>query len=643
MTLSYSQWQYGGLVRYDHVSGEAVDIKPRESADGPALVWNWDAPILISPHDSERLYYGAQVLFRSEDRGDSWTQISPDLTRGLDRNALEVRGRVWSVDAVAKNMSTSQYGNLTAVSESPLVEGLLYAGTDDGLIQISEDGGATWRRVASEELPGVPELTYVNDLQASLHDPNTVYAALNNHKSGDFAPYLFVSRDRGGSWSSISSDLPERGSTYAIVQDHVEAGMLFVGTEFGLFVTRDEGGSWLKVGAGIPTTAFRDLDIQRDQDDLVAGSFGRGFWILHDYSPLREMTTEVVEAPAHIFTPRAALAYREVTPMGIPGGQFYPGDRGKAFQGADFHVELNPDFGAWITYRLDESLETRKAERQSAEGDLRDEGADTPYPSWEELKFEDREESPAVVLTIRDADGQVVRRITGPTSAGIHRVTWDLSYPGTTPVTAGTSGDGQGPMAAPGDYTVELATFHESEFTTLTDPVPFRIEAVGEHTLPVPDRRATVDFLHDAGELQRQVMGANSALQDAMSNVRAMKNVVWRDPAGTPELRAEIRELELRLMDLSEAMTGDPTRPRRQEPAMPGIIGRLGQAIGNASSATYGPTGTHREQVEISRSGFEAVRGELTQAVEVEVPAMAERLRAAGFRWTPGQGVPNGG
>jgi hypothetical protein len=324
-------------------------------------------------------------------------------------------------------------------------------------------------------------------------------------------------------------------------------------------------------------------------------------------------------------------------------GDFYPGDPGKAFQGADFHVELNPEFGAAVTYRLAESLQTRRAERQAAEREQQEAGEDTPYPSWEELKLEDREEAPAVILTIRDADGQVVRRITGPASAGVHRVHWDLRYPGTTPVRAGTSSDGSGPLVAPGTFTVELATFAESEFTALTGPVEFDVVAIGEHTLPMPDRDAVVAFHLEAGELQRQVMGADAALQQAMDEVRAMKNAVLRDPKGTPELRDVARQLELRLMDLAEIMNGDPTKPRRQEPAMPGLTSRLGTAIGNSLGTTHGPTQTHREQLEIARAQWAAVRGRLEQAVEVEVPALAERLESLGLRWTPGMGVPGGG
>jgi photosystem II stability/assembly factor-like uncharacterized protein len=636
--IVYSQSQNGGLVRYDHRSGERVGIRPQPGPDGPPLVWNWDSPLIISPHDPARLYYGSQILFRSDDRGDSWRPVSGDLTRGIDRNTLEIMGRIWSVDAVAKNASTSQYGNMTALTESPLVEGLLYTGTDDGMVSVTEDGGATWRSI--EAIDGVPDLTYVNDLEASLHDPNTVYAAFNAHKQGDFRPMLYVSRDRGQSWSSINGDLPERGSTYTIVQDHVDANLLFVGTEFGIWVTRDEGAHWEELDAGMPTVAFRDLVIQREAEDLVGASFGRGFWIVDDYAPLRSIDTDVLAAEAHIFAPKPALAYPQSTALGIPG--FYPGDVRKGFQGGDYHLDENPPYGATFTYRLNEGLETLEAERQSSEREAAERGEGNPYPTWEEFRAEDREEEPAVVLTVRDIDGQVVRRVTGPTSAGIHRVNWNLRYPAFTPVTTSASPDGDGPQVAPGDFTVELATFHRGEFMTLTDPVRFEVRALGDFALPVQDRRTVLAFQQEAGELQRQIMGANSALGSAMEQVAAMKTVVVQDPAGTPELRAQVRALELELMDMQEAMSGDPTRPRRAEPAMPGILGRLGTAVGGSGS-TYGPTGTHREELELARTQWEAVRPNLTRLVETTVPEMVARLESLGMRWTPGMGVPRGG
>jgi photosystem II stability/assembly factor-like uncharacterized protein len=332
--IVYSQLQYGVLVRFDRATGERIDIKPRTAAGGPPLRWNWDSALLISPHSASRIYFTSQIVFQSDDRGNTWRAISPDLTRDLDRNQLEVMDRVWSVDAVAKNRSTSPYGTIVAFTESPLVEGLLYAGTDDGLIQVTEDGGENWLRI--DGVPGVPEMSYVNDLEASLHDPNTVYATFNNHKKGDFLPYVYVSADRGRTWTSITGDLPERGSTYTIVQDHVDPNLLFVGTEFGVFASSDGGGKWVQLKSGIPTISVRELEIQRRENDLVLATFGRGFYVLDDYTPLRDMSDATLAAEAKIFPIKDAWLYVQAGPLG--------GEE-KASQGACFYTAPNPPYG----------------------------------------------------------------------------------------------------------------------------------------------------------------------------------------------------------------------------------------------------------------------------------------------------------
>src|SRR5262249_23828560 len=277
----------------------------------------------------------AQRIFRSDDRGDSWRPISPDLTRQIDRNKLKVMGRVWSVDAVAKNSSTSFFGNIVSLSESPKKEGLLYAGTDDGLVQVTEDGGQAWRKV--ERFPGVPEETYVSRLEASRADADTVYAAFDNHKKGDFKPYLLKSADRGRTWTSIAGDLPERGTVYAVVDDHERPGLLFAGTEFGLYVTVDGGRRWVRLKGNLPTVAVRDLEVQRRENDLALATFGRGFYILDDYTPLRGLSEEMLAKEGTLFPVKRALMYTPATPLGL---------RDKAFMGDAFFSAPNPPFGA---------------------------------------------------------------------------------------------------------------------------------------------------------------------------------------------------------------------------------------------------------------------------------------------------------
>ncbi|MGI9517261.1 MAG: WD40/YVTN/BNR-like repeat-containing protein, partial [Pirellulaceae bacterium] len=430
----YSQWQYGGLVRYNRKTGLTVDIKPQPEKDGPALRWNWDSALLISPHNHERIYYGSQILFQSDDRGGSWRAISEDLSRNVDRNKLKVMGRVWGVDAVAKNASTSLYGTIVSVNESPHVEGLIYVGTDDGMLSVTEDGGENWKSVGRFGNLDVPEFGYINDIEADLHDENTVYVAVNNHKRGDFRPYIVKSTDRGETWTEITGNLPERGSVYCLKQDHENPDLLFCGTEFGCFFTIDGGNKWIELSSGLPTIAIRDMEIQARENDLVLASFGRGFYILDDYTPLRDLSEELLEGN-HIFPIKKGRMFRRSAPLA--GGA-------RAFQGANFYTAPNPPFGVTFTYFLKDSLKTKEAERKESDRKAKRAGRDVFYPSWEDLKVEDREIAPVVWLTIRDGEGNVVRRLPGSTSKGLHRTQWDMRH-----ASGGGRRGGGGPLAVP--------------------------------------------------------------------------------------------------------------------------------------------------------------------------------------------------
>ena len=312
-----------------------------------------------------RLYFASQRVWRSDDRGDSWTAISGDLSHGRDRLKEPMMGRVWSFDASWDLWAMSMFGTITSLSESPLVEGLLYAGTDDGRIHISEDGGRSWRAI--ERLPDVPDDFFVNDIKADLHDADTVYVVVDDHKSGDFSPYVLKSTNRGGTWTHISEGLPERHIVWRLVQDHVNPELLFAGTEFGVFFTVDGGQKWVKLAGGAPTISFRDLVIQQRENDLVAASFGRGFWILDDYSPLRSLTREA-----------ACKTKRPFSRCGKPTGTS-PGCRwviskenGKSSQGDSFFVAPNPPFGAVFTYYLSEDSGPAKEQRRESEKKTRE-------------------------------------------------------------------------------------------------------------------------------------------------------------------------------------------------------------------------------------------------------------------------------
>src|SRR6056300_1378509 len=312
--IIYPETQQGGLHRIDLVTGEQVYIQPQARAGEPHERFNWDAPILVSPHDPARLYFASYRVWKSDSRGDDWTPISGDLTRNEERLNLPIMGRQQSWDNAWDVMAMSNYNTITSLSESPLKEGLLYAGTDDGFIQVTDNGGSDWKKIPVTKL-GLPERSFVNDIKADLHDENSVYVVLDNHKEGDFNPYVFKSTDQGKTWSSISANLPKRTLLWRIVQDHIDPNLLFIATEFGVYTSLNGGGNWQKL-PGTPNMAFRDLTIQKRENDLVAASFGRGFFVLDDYSALRQMNDKALSADAALFETRPAKWFVQRSNLG---------------------------------------------------------------------------------------------------------------------------------------------------------------------------------------------------------------------------------------------------------------------------------------------------------------------------------------
>ncbi len=643
----YSQSQYGNLVRFDRKSGEIVDIQPQPEAGDAPLRWNWDAPLIISPHSAARLYYAAQRVFRSDDRGDTWRPVSGDLTRQVDRNTLPVMGKVWSVDAVSKNRSTSPYGNVVSLAESALVEDLIYAGTDDGLVQVTEDGGETWRKIATVPLggprgedivvPGVPERAYVNDLVASRHDAGTVYAAFNNHKSGDFAPYLLKSTDRGATWTQIAGDpeaggLPARGSVYAVDEDHEQAGLLFAGTEFGAFFSRGNG-RWVEL-AGVPTVAVRDLEIQRRENDLVLGTFGRGFYILDDYTPLRHATPEALEQEAILFPVKDAPMYMETQLLAM---------RANPFVGDAHYFAPNPPFGAVFTYYLKDGLETLTEQRQAAEKETEEAGGSVAYPTWDALRAEAREEKPAIVLTVTDAEGHVVRRLEGPVGGGFHRVAWNLRFPppdptSVTPIELGAFDDPiHGPMVVPGTYRVTLARRQGGETVPLGEPQSFDTVPISAGTLAAQDKAELLAFQRQTARLQRAVLGADAAAAEAEDRIAHLKVALRDAPAAGPALGQRLRDVEGRLQDLLITLRGDRVVRSHAEPTSPSILQRLDRVVAGHWTSTSGVTATHRRSYEVAAEAFGPLLEDLRQLIGVDLVAIEDELEAAGGPWTPGR------
>lgn len=632
--IVYAQAQYGVLVRYDRISGEQTGIQPKPGKGEDEFRWNWDAPLAISNHKSSRLYFGANKLFRTDDRGDHWVAVSPDLSRQMDRNSLPVMGRIQSIDAVAKHQSTSQYGAMVAFTESPLDEQLLYAGTDDGLIQVTEDGGKTWRRLESEKIPGVPERAYVNFLLASRHDPNVVYAAFNHHQYGDFKPYLFRSQDKGRTWAPIHNNLPERGSTYCIAEDHQDRDLVFVGTEFGCFVTVDGGKYWKALKAGLPTIAVRDMEIHRGENDLILGTFGRGFYVLDDYSPLRKMKPAYLAAPGGIFPVKDGLVYIEALPLGL---------RGKSFQGHAHYTAENPPVGTVFTYFLNEEVKTLKQVRKESEAGQIKNNAPIRYPTYAELQAEQQEEAPYLLFTIRNSDGQIVRKLKSGVDKGVHRIVWDGRYAPVNPVTlSGTGFDNPfaekeaGSLAMPGDYTVTMSLFQRGTFKDMSEAVPFKLNTLGGITLPAADRKAMVQFQREAQDLQRRVFAVSGMLEELSDRVRHLAKAAEKSGLGNQDLSETFESIGSKTRQIHLALYGDRDALRLDQPTRLGIANRVDWLTGDMWRSTSAPTQMQRDALQIANEALEPLMKEVRQLLEVELKHLEQKLGAAGAPYSPG-------
>jgi hypothetical protein len=630
--IAYASWQSGNVARIDRSTGEIVYLTPQpEPGDAPER-FNWDAPILISPFSPTRLYYASQRVWRSDDRGDSWKPISGDLTRNVDRLTLPMMGHRWGWDAPWDMYAMSEYSTITSLAESPQREGLLWAGTDDGLLQLSEDGGAHWRAIDVGSIPGVPASSFVNDVKADLFDADTVYVALDNHKSGDFKPYLVASHDRGKSWQSIAGDLPDRHLVWRVVQDEVQPKLMFAATEFGIYFTVDGGTKWVQLSGGAPTIAFRDLAIQRREHDLVGASFGRGFFVLDDYTPLRQVTAASLDSQALLFAPRKALWYFERRPLGGDGADD---------NGASYYVAPNPPYGAVVTYYLAEGLQTIQQKRQKAEKPLVDAAKDVPLPTWEELEAERREVAPMMVLTVRDASGQVVRKLTAPASKGFHRVAWDLRYPARDPLSQppGPNARFTGALAAPGHYTVSLGRLVDGVETEVAAPVGFDVERLRQGALPGATPEQVSEFAREVERINGEAEAASQALDHAAERVDLLGAVLERSTAPA-ELEAERTAIRADLYALDEAFNGNKSKGELSAAEAPTIQSRIQVAAFAGQFSTYGPTPTQRRSLAIGIDELAAFKKKLAEIVDVRIPALEKKLDAAGVPWTPGRPLP---
>ena len=619
--IIYAETQQGGLHRVDLTTGEQVSVQPQAAEGEPHERFNWDAPILVSPHNPARLYFASYRVWKSETRGDDWEVISGDLTRTEDRITLPIMGRQQGWDNAWDVGAMSNYNTITSLAESPIQEGLLYAGTDDGFIQVTENGGQSWRKIPVTSL-GLPERAFVNDIKADLHDVNTVYVALDNHKEGDFDPYLYKSTDKGMTWTSISSNIPERTIVWRMVQDPVEKNLLFAATEYGVYTSLNGGSSWQKL-PGTPTISFRDLTIQKRENDLVAASFGRGFFVLDDYSALREFTDQNLSKEGKLFEPRPAKWFVPRSNIGNTG--------------ADYYFAKNPEYGAVFTYHLSNDFTTQKSLRQKKEKDLNKANKNVPFPGWDALDQEGQEEAAQILLTITDQEGNIINKVKQKASKGSHRIAWNLEHFNPFPISlSGRSRRGGGALVTPGTYKASLHLEKGGQVTALDGPISFDVKAIRNGVLKGASYEDYNAFREELTEFLKEV----SAMQDAFSQSKkkhaAFVKALARSGATPGTIEPQLAQMKMDIYRIEQMLNGSASRDEIGERNPSGVQGFLYNAF-NGMENSYGPTAVHKKSLATSKSLFAKANMAVDQLSKVSIPAIEKALKQAGAPYINGE------
>ncbi|PKP30956.1 MAG: glycosyl hydrolase [Bacteroidetes bacterium HGW-Bacteroidetes-17] len=592
--ISFHESQNCGIRRYDHTTGNSVSIQPQPTID-EAYRWNWNTPYIISPFNSNTMYIAGNYVLKSTDMGGSWKKISGDLTRQIDKNTLPMMGKMWPPEAVAKNLSTSEFGNIFALIESPVKQGMLYAGTDDGLIWISENDGAEWTKF--DKFPGVPEMTFVNYILPSQHQEATVYACFDGRKnSSDFTPYLLKSTDKGKTWTSIASNLPS-GTVYCIQEDFKNPNILFIGTEWGVWTSIEGGKKWVQLKNGLPTIQVKDLTIQQRENDLVVATFGRGFYVIDNYAALREISEEISKKNAHLFEIEDALLYFPSTNMNYQG---------------DLHYETpNPDPSATFKYFIKDGYQTLKQKRIRAQQAAEKSGGVYPYPTEEELRAEENEARPELIFTVYDAGGNIMRKLNAPLRTGYNSLDWDLGYMAN-----------RGAKVPPGDYKVAIDKNINGKFTRLVEPKSFKVVSL-PNALGTPNYVANFNFIKEMSDLNTQVVVASNKITEMNTRITNMKNILANTPVEASVLINKLDAFQKEVDAVAKVIIGGFGAENT-------VASRVRFAMFTTASAQVDVTGSQKEQYAIAKEAFAGKANDLNNLFDVKLPALEKEFVAAG-------------
>lgn len=583
--ILYSCSQNGGFRRMNLYTKETKGIKPEPEDEKEKYRFNWNSPILISPHNSQTIYCGGNKLFKSTDMGDTWT-ASPDLTTQQDREKLPIMGILPDKNTLSLNDGISSYGNITTVSESPVGEGILWVGTDDGNLQLSKDGGITWINLI-DRVKGIPKYTYVSRVVASHFIEARAYVTFDGHRNNDFKSYVYATEDFGKTWKSLANDLPSGGSVNVIREHHRNQNLLFVGTERGAYFSINRGNNWIKFEGNLPTVPVDDIAIHPRENDLIFGTHGRSIFILDDITPLEELSKEVLDSESHFFTIRPAERF-----------QYYKhkGD----FTDHRMFIAPNPPYGAIITYYI------------NCELDEKDE----------------------VVITILDSDRNKIRELKGTKNQSFNRIKWDLRH-GALPVERERRTAQQrttqalvaqqrrsapsGPFVVPGEYTVKL-TVKEKTMST-----PVVVELDPRIKISIADLIAQRDSALKLDQLSAKASRVNGRIQDLESQVENVKKVLKKGRNIDEAIMADIDSLAKKLSDIRNKLMVDRRRipSWRSRRTVTRDINSLSRSI---TSYTAAPTTKNIKKIEKLFGELNKIIEEMNNLITVEIPKLNKRI-----------------
>jgi photosystem II stability/assembly factor-like uncharacterized protein len=601
--IVYAESQDGNLLRRNLKTHESRSIRP-QPPEGERYRFQWNSPLMISLHDPKTICYGGNYLFKSTDRGDSWTRLGPDLTTGQDRDKQLIMGKAPDKYTLSRHDGVQAWPAITTISESPLNKDLLFVGTDDGNLQITRDGGKNWKNVA-ERVKGVPKGTYVSRVVASRYNEGSAYATFDGHRNNDFGIYVYTTTDHGENWKPIRTGLPDNSGVVNVIREHHRnPKLLFAGTEHGLFISPDQGAHWTKLKLNLPTVPVDDIAVHPRENDLVLGTHGRSIWIFDDLTPLEQWSDAISVEDLHLFDIRPAIAWRIVNRGGAIGQKVFLGP--------------NPPSGALITYYLKSKPDSKEK----------------------------------VKVTISDKDGKVIRDLDGTKEAGVNRVNWDLRTQSVTEPPQTATETPAGPPAAaagggfggftgalrvePGEYTVKVAAGkHEQSKTVVVEEDP-RI------TLSAEDRATRRQAISQLAQMATTAATARRS----MSAMRTSLNTAlegWKKTGATKPLENVQKAAEDLLKKSEETCRklGTPVQCGDKAPPLgaagpplvytpPSITQRITQLLGGIENYAAAPTAWQLDQIRLLQGMLTDAGSASLKLAQEDLPALNKMMNEAG-------------